>query len=193
MGKESRQHSGGDPAKVRALWTFCAFGALLLAPACRGPAEGRDLALGASFSALPSIGVALGATQVFDANQERVWAIELEATHQPWDDEDLSDDGNPHAGDWTQIQLGVKRLSNPGGRRHWTQRYGLAWFRARGEPNIVHEEGDYEALYAGFGFETEIGRRVSIGPELSLMAAHREQGSGLVLVPQFNWHLIWRF
>ncbi|MDP6954330.1 MAG: hypothetical protein QF599_00035 [Planctomycetota bacterium] len=167
--------------------------------ACRGPASTgagatpSDLAFGTAFSALPNIGASLSATQLFDGNTERTWSLELELTQQPFDDEDLADDGNPHAGTWTQLQLGVKRLSDPAARRHFTQRYGLAWMRARGEPNIVQLPGDYEAVYAGFGFETDITPRLSVGPELSLMGALREKGSGIDFIPQFNWHLIWRF
>ena len=166
---------------------------LLISAACQGMAESRDFSLGTSFSALPNIGLGLSATQVFDANEVRKWAFELEFTDQPWDDEDLSDDGHPTAGGWTQIQLGVKRLSNPEGPRHWTHRYGVAWFRALGAPNIIQEPGDYEALYAGIGFETDIGRSISIGPELSVMAALPEKGTRLSVVPQFNWHIIWGF
>ncbi|MBJ02708.1 MAG: hypothetical protein CMK00_07550 [Planctomycetes bacterium] len=178
---------------------------LLGLSACRSPGSPRipgpsgaasrpaELSFGAAFSALPNIGASVGAAQVFDRNAERTWSLELELTQQHFDDEDLADDGNPPAGDWTQVQLGVKRLSAPEESRHFTQRYGLAWMRARGEPNIVQLAGDYEAIYAGFGFETDLTPRLSVGPELSLMGALREKGSGIDFIPQFNWHVIWRF
>ena len=70
---------------------------------------------------------------------------------------------------------------------------GVAWFRARGEPNIVQEPGDYEALYAGFGFETHLTESITMGPELSLMLALREKSSSFDFVPQFNWHITWGF
>ena len=161
--------------------------------ALEGIPGGEDLSVGTSFSALPNIGASLAVGQVYDRSPERTWAFELEGTHQPWDDEDLSDDGNPAAGDITQIQIGVKRSSDPMDWRHWTQRYGVAWFRARGEPNIVQEPGDYEALYAGFGFETHLTESITMGPELSLMLALREKSSSFDFVPQFNWHITWGF
>ena len=161
--------------------------------ALEGIPGGEDLTLGTSFSALPNIGYSFAAGQVYDRDPERTWSFELEGTHQPWDDEDLSDDGNPAAGDITQIQIGVKRTSDPLDWKHWTQRYGVGWFRARGEPNIVQEPGDYEVLYAGFGFETHLTESITMGPELSLMLALREKGSSFDFVPQFNWHITWGF
>jgi hypothetical protein len=166
---------------------------LVLMTGCKGLEGGENLSVGASFSALPNIGLSLSAGQVFDRDAERTWAFELEGTHQPWDDEDLSDDGNPHAGTITQIQMGVKRTSDPLDSRHWTQRYGVGWFRARGEPNIVQEAGDYEVLYAGWGFETHLSKSVTMGPEFSLMLAVQEKTRDVYVVPQFNWHISWGF
>jgi len=166
---------------------------LALMAGCKGLEGGEDLSVGTSLSALPNIGLSLSAGQVFERDAERTWAFELEGTHQPWDDEDLADDGNPHAGTITQIQMGVKRTSDPMDSRHWTQRYGVGWFRARGEPNIVQEPGDYEVLYAGIGFETHLTKSISMGPELSLMLALREKQSSFDFVPQFNWHITWGF
>ncbi len=174
--------------------------ALALLCSCQSIDTQGDLALDASFSALPNLGVALGASQVFTKNAERSWSFELEMTSQPFDDEDLSDDGNPHAGDWTQFQLGAKRLSAPTESRHWTKRLGIAWFRARGPPNIVQEAGDYIGVYGGYGFETHFAgqpdgkRGISMGPELSLMLARGEGAGGdVVVVPQLNWHISWGF
>ncbi len=162
--------------------------------ALEGIPGGEDISLGTSFSALPNIGYSFTAAQVYDREPERTWSFELEGTHQPWDDEDLSDDGNPAAGDITQIQIGVKRTSDPMDWKHWTQRYGVGWFRARGEPNIIQEPGDYEMVYAGFGFETQLTKSISMGPELSLTAATTEGGkSDIYWVPQFNWHITWGF
>ena len=171
--------------------------ALLLSPllsSCGSTGWGDDLHVGTSLSAVPNIGVSLTAGQVFERNEEREWAFELEMTHQPWDDEDFASDGNPAAGDFTQFHMGVKRSSDPLGHRHWTQRYGLGWFRATGRPNVVQEPGDYAGLYAGFGFETQLTESISMGPELSLMPATMEGGhSDVFWVPQFNWHITWSF
>ena len=53
--------------------------------------------------------------------------------------------------------------------------------------------GDYEALCAGFGFETRLPESISVGPELSLMLALGEKQRDIELVPQFNWHITWGF
>jgi hypothetical protein len=167
---------------------------LALMTGCGTTGWGDDLYMGGSLSAVPNIGLALTAGQVFERDEKRVWSFELEMTHQPWDDEDFASDGNPAAGDITQFHMGVKRSSDPLGHRHWTQRYGFAWFRARGMPNIVQEPGDYAGFYAGFGFETQLTKSISMGPELLLMPATMEAGaSGVFWVPQFNWHITWAF
>jgi hypothetical protein len=161
---------------------------------CGTTGWGDDLYMGGSLSAVPNIGLSLTAGQIFERDEKRAWSFELEMTHQPWDDEDFAGDGNPAAGDITQFHMGVKRSSDPLGHRHWTQRYGFGWFRARGIPNIVQEPGDYAGLYAGFGFETQLTESISMGPELSLMPATMEGGhSDVFWVPQFNWHITWGF
>ena len=169
---------------------------LLLAPitGCGTTGWGDDLYMGGSLSAVPNIGLSLAGGQVFHRDEKKEWSFELEMTHQPWDDEDLVGDGNPAAGDLTQFHMGVKRSSDPLGQRHWTQRYGFAWFRARGAPNIIQEPGDYAGLYAGFGFETQLTESVSMGPELSLTSATMEGGKkDFQWIPQLNWHITWSF
>ena len=64
---------------------------------CKGLDTQDDLSVGASFSALPNLGLAVAAAQVFKSDDARTWAFEIEATHQPWDDEALARDGNPAA------------------------------------------------------------------------------------------------
>ncbi|MDP6939584.1 MAG: hypothetical protein QF848_12220 [Planctomycetota bacterium] len=161
---------------------------------CKGLDTQDDLSVGASFSALPNLGLALAAAQVFKSDDARTWAFEIEATHQPWDDEALARDGNPAAGPWTQFQMGTKRVSQPSERRHSTRRYGLTWFRAGDDPNIVQVAGDYIGLYASMGFESEFSETLSMGPEFTLIAARMEgDGGDLVVVPQINWHLSWGF
>jgi len=152
-----------------------------------------ELCLSAGLSALPNFGLTAGAGQLVAADEEKTWTAEAVATFQFLDDEDLANDGYPAAGDWTQVQLGVKRLTDPGARRHWTARAGLVWFRALGDPNIVQERGDYEGLYGGLGFETSLSESFSMGPDFVLMLAHRESGQGVVLVPQLAWRVLWSF
>jgi hypothetical protein len=187
----------GVMARANAPRTYAALAAALLAiglVGCQGLDTQDDLSVGASFSALPNLGLALAAAQVFDADEERTWAFEIEATHQPWDDEALARDGNPAAGPWTQFQLGTKRVSQPSERRHSTRGYGLTWFRAGDDPNIVQDAGDYIGLYASMGFESDFSETLSMGPEFTLMVARMEGANGdLVAVPQLNWHISWGF
>jgi len=160
---------------------------------CKGMDSQDDLSVGTSFSALPNLGLAVAASQVFDSDETRTWAFEIEGTHQPWDDEALAQDGNPAAGPWTQFQLGTKRVSHPSERRHSTRRYGLAWFRAGDDPNIVQDAGDYIGLYTSMGFESDFSETLSMGPEFTLMVARKEGNGELVFVPQVNWHISWGF
>lgn len=57
---------------------------------CKGMDSQDDLSVGTSFSALPNLGLAVAASQVFDSDETRTWAFEIEGTHQPWDDEVLA-------------------------------------------------------------------------------------------------------
>jgi hypothetical protein len=166
---------------------------LCLAPLAGCAATGsRDLGLGLGLSLLPNIGLAAQGSQVMRETPDWTWSGELELTHQFIDEESLSDDGNPPAGDWTQVQLGLLWASHPEGRRHWTHRAGMFWFRALGEPNIIDDPGDYVGLYYGAGYRTDFGPHLSMGPELALLGAFREGGGVVEVVPQFTWRVIWR-
>jgi hypothetical protein len=115
---------------------------------------------------------------------------ELELTYQFLDDEDFADDGNPGAGDWTQVRGGLKWSLAPESRRRWTHRAGLFWFRALGEPNVLSESGDYLGLYYGFGYETRATENWTFGPELTLLFAAKEGGTDeFALVPQLAWRV----
>ncbi len=183
-------HMSVPQSRAAVIGMLLAFGLV----GCKGLDTQDDLSVGASFSALPNLGLAVAATQVFESDDARAWAFEIEATHQPWDDEGLARDGNPAAGPWTQFQVGTKRVSQPSERRHSTRRYGLTWFRAGDDPNIVQDAGDYIGLYTSMGFESDFSETLSMGPEFTLMVAQMEGDTGgLVVVPQLNWHLNWGF
>ena len=160
--------------------------------ACPNPCyQCRPWYVGGSASFLPNLGLAIQAGRVFKENEEVRWSAEGEFTFQFLDDKTFASDGGPEAGNWYQLQLGVKVISKPRTRRHWTGRGGLVWFYADGEePNIVEKEGHYAGIYAGFGFETDITPTLTMGPEISGMLVMREDGS-IEAVPQFNWHIIW--
>ncbi|HJM39215.1 MAG TPA: hypothetical protein QGG59_03765 [Planctomycetota bacterium] len=123
------------------------------------------------FSALPNIGVTLGGGVVRDPGEESgdKTSLELLGTFQPWDDEIFSDDGNPAAGDWSQVQIGMRFTTpHPVGRRD-SWRFGAVWARAKGSPNIVQTEGDYLGFYGGYGWDWELPSGWRFGPDLTLL------------------------
>lgn len=166
---------------------------VLLVPACASPREPRDLRVDLAFSALPNFGLSVAGGQRIRETTDAAWEIEARATLQFLDDKSLASDGNPAAGDWTQFQLGFRRLSSPEARSHWTTTGGAVWFRATGEPNIVQRPGDYAGIYAGLGFETERTKHLRIGPEVSVLVVHMEKGQGIDVVPQLSWHFTFGF
>src|SRR5688572_29160766 len=155
--------------------------ALGAAGACRAP----ELALAPSF--LPNLGLA-GSVAV-PVRADGPWRLEARFTDQFLDDKTFADDGNPEAGDWTQLDLGCLRVSAREGKRAWSTRFGLVGFEARGEPNLVEEPGDYWGAYLGVGRFAWFGRELAIGPELTLLAATGPDP--FVLVPQLTWGLRW--
>ncbi len=155
---------------------------------CRAPEERRaDLGLAVSF--LPNLGLAGSASAALRTTQTWEWRAEARFSDQFLDDKTFADNGLPEAGDWTQLELGLRarRASEEG--RHWVVRFGALGFEARGETNLVDEAGDYLGLYLGAGLETDIGRGFSIGPEFNLIAASGPDE--FALVPQITWGLRW--
>ena len=169
-------------------------GVLVIAAACAGaPTRPRNVSWSAGFSALPNLGLTAGMDQVFHRKNDTSYALEVLATLQPWDDEDILSDGNSHAGNFAQFQLGVKRMRPAAEDRWWTARAGALWFRAKGEPNIVDLPGDYLGLYIGFGFEQQVNEHLTMGPDLSLLLASLESSGDLDVVPQLAWRVTFGF
>lgn len=145
--------------------------------------------VGPSF--LPNVGASLEAGAVWERGLRFIKSFEMKLTWQFLDDEDFINDAAPKAGDWYQLQGGVKFATAPLARRHWVFRGGLVWFYADGIPNIVQEQGHYLGGYVGVGYEAEIRPNFTIGPELSFLVVGG-QGRAFI-IPQFNWHFIWSF
>jgi len=74
--------------------------------------------------------------------------------------------------------------------RHLTLRYGFEYCRATVDPVIVDRAGGYYGVYAGFGFETELGPHWTMGPEVAVAYLG---GEGEAFVPNFFWHLAYDF
>lgn len=158
--------------------------------ACLAPRGAREPRVGLALSALPNLGLEAQGSVRLAVRGETDWRAELAVAEQFLDDENLARDGNPGAGDWTQVGLSLRALTSPAERHHWTARIGAIWFRARGEPNVIDLPGDYVGLRLGLGFETDLGRSWSFGPELALIPAYGE--GEFVLVPQVTWGVRWR-
>ncbi len=144
-----------------------------------------------SASFMPNVGLGIGGGRVLRQSSVQTLSAEVLGTWQFLDDEAFIDDGNPPAGDFFQVRVGLKSSLAPRARRHVVFRTGAVWFQASGEPNIVDEPGDYYGLYGSVGFETDISPCLTLGPELALMAVTPTSEFSVEPVPQLNWHLTW--
>lgn len=160
--------------------------ALLLLGALSACAGVPPPSLGLAPSVLPNLGL-MGSLAQPLAPESRHHG-ELRFTQQFVDDKLLADDGNPEAGDWTQIDLGW--LCLPDRPRGWSARVALTVFEARGEPNLVDEAGDYGGLLAGVGWFAELAPGWWVGPELAVIAAAGPEEP--VVFPEITWGLRWR-
>lgn len=162
-----------------------ALGAPFTVAGCSAPEGGRAPRVGLAGSVLPNAGLEAQGSVLLQRRPRVDWRLEASVTQQFYDDSDIVDDGNPEAGDFTQVGLSLRALTAAHERRHWTLRAGPVWFRARGRPNLVDEAGDYLGLRVGVGFETDLSERWSMGPELALITAYGE--GKWELVPQLTW------
>jgi len=174
---------------ARAPWFRIVAVALLLGGSCRSaPSENRP-AIGLMPSALPNIGLAVEGSLPFRKLGSFDTSVSARYTHQWLDDSDLADDGNVAAGDWSQLDVGLLGFHDLGGGRRATLRLAAVWMRARGEPNIIDDAGDYYGAGLGVGLRTRLSRDWSFGPELSIFFG---RGDGQwVKTPQLVWGLHW--
>jgi len=154
---------------------------------CGAPAQRRPPELGLAASLLPNLGLA--GSLSLPLRTANPWRFEARFTDQFLDDKSFADDGNPAAGNWTQLDLGLLRLSCWEESRAWSVRFGLVGFEARGEPNLVDEAGDYVGIYGGLGRFWRFGRGFAFGPEITLVAATGPDP--FTLFPQLTWGLRW--
>lgn len=144
-----------------------------------------------SLNFLPNVGFGLRAGRVFHRSSRILWSAEVGGVLQPIDDKAFIDDEGEAAGDWYQVQAGLKAQFAPTSRRHLTIRAGGIWFRATGEPNIVNEAGDYFGLYGGIGYEADITSSLTVGPELSLLLGTQTGEFNARPIPQLSWRATW--
>ena len=132
----------------------------------------------------------MGGAQVVSAMSEDKpeWAVTLDGVLQPWDEELFHNDGNPAAGTWSQVQLGLRRTTLSKYGRRWSWRGGVMWSRAGAVPNLVQEAGDYNGVYASYGFASPFASGWWLGPEISLiLVEHEGSVSEVGFFPQLAW------
>jgi hypothetical protein len=164
---------------------------LLLLASCRSRVDGypRNWYADGSFSAIPGVGLGIGAGKVVARTGKLDLAGEAQFVWHAFDDKNFADDGFADHGGMTAVRVGVKHATNPGHKRHVTYRYGFQFYRATGEPGLVDFPGDYYGAYFGFGFETDLSARWTMGPEVSVALLEGEGDLGFEAVPTFFWHL----
>jgi len=164
---------------------------LLACVGCRSRVAGypRDVYAGGAFTAIPGIGLAAGGGKVIRQTDKYDWAVEGQFVRHFLDDTDLADDGT-EPGRMSAARVGLKQVASPGSKQHATFRYGFQFYRATGNPGIVDQAGDYYGAYASIGFETDLSRDWSLGPEISVAVLG---GEAFEIVPTFFWNLIRHF
>ncbi|UCE87477.1 MAG: hypothetical protein JSU66_07125 [Deltaproteobacteria bacterium] len=165
---------------------------LLLAGACRTRVAGypRDYYAGMSFTAIPGVGLAAEGGKVVRRTDRYDLALEGQIVRHFWDDTDFADDDLGDPGRMTAVRFGARQALSPGSKRHATFRYGFQFYRATGQPGIVDDPGDYYGFYASAGFETELSRHWSMGPEISVAVLEGEGSLPTEVVPTFFWRFV---
>jgi hypothetical protein len=152
-------------------------------PLCPGEVYG-----GGVIALSPSVGGGFEFGQVFARSRLATWSIEALAAFQ-----DLSTDlWGEGEGSWGQARGGVKATFAPATRGHVTARAGIAWFRQTAATAFVDTPGDYLGGYAGLGYEFDVTRHLTTGPEISVLVGAREGTADFVATPQLLWHVLLR-
>lgn len=144
---------------------------------------------GLTVVAVPAIGVGLEFGQRFSRTRTADWAFEMQAAWQDLGAAVCCDT----SGTFAQIAGGVKATFRPLSRSHPVLRGGFGWFRSTGSTELVETPGDYVSLYVGAGWEWDITPTLTTGPEVRVMLASIEKEFDPIVVPQVQWHLVWRF
>ena len=144
---------------------------------------------GAAPSFLPNLGVQLSADWPLARTDAGRWRFEVQAVDQFLDDESFSNDGNPAAGNWTQLAAGWRLVRSPDSEESAEWFAGPIYFHARGKPNLVEKPGVYLGLRAGVGYLVHLTPNLVMGPEFSLVVAHGNRDD--VIFPQIAWGIRW--
>ncbi len=175
-------------------------------PCCWNPCEKGYV--GFAPSIFPGLGAGIEFGVHFSRSDRALWSFEMGMQYQ-----DLWKEFNNEKGDGqlAMARIGVRVRFNPGACGHWTLRFGGTWFEAEGTPvdldfAQIDYRGDYLGAYVGIGYEWDLGKRWSTGPEVGLVVANlinkrpdrlntgvpdsdREE---VAIVPMFFWHINYR-
>jgi hypothetical protein len=163
----------------------------ILLVGCRSriePERESDLYAGVGVAGIPSIGGQVTGGQWFSKSSEKSdFAFELRAVVEGGDDSATQNGG------FYEVQMGVKQVLSPGYDNHLYFRYGLQWFRAIGNPNIVDDPGDYFGAFGSVGYEWRLGKRWWFGPEATMILAEGEAALGTEFLPQVGLNFVFDF
>lgn len=149
----------------------------------------RDYYGGLSFTAIPGVGFAAHGGKVVHRAEKFDLSLEAEIVRDFWDDTDFANDNLGDPGRMTCVRIGARQALSPGWKRHAVFRYGLQLYRATGSPGIIEDPGDYFGGYGSIGFETDLARHWSMGPEISVAVLGGEGSLPTEIVPTFFWRL----
>ena len=153
------------------------------------PERESEIYGGIGVQGLPGIGGTVVGGQYFSKHKEMSdFAFELRGGFQGG-----VDDSPTQSGKFAQIQAGVRQNLSPGHDQRLYFRYGVTWFRAVGDPNIVDEPGDYFGAYGAVGYEWRLGRRFWIGPEITVNGVNGEGPIDWEVLPQIGFNLLFDF
>jgi len=159
---------------------------LLCMAACRSRIPREDVRrayVDLGVSALPGVGGSATLGQLFSDRKELFdFAFEMTSTLQKVDE-----------GKFFQVQAGVKQTASPGHDSHMVLRYGLTWFRVTGNPEFIRLAGDYLGGYFGIGYEWDLGKNITIGPEARIVIVGREGTFEVEAFPQLGLHFTFNF
>jgi hypothetical protein len=165
--------------------------AALLLVGCRSriqPERESEIYGGVGVVGLPSVGAQVTAGQYVSKSSPKYdFAFELRAAVEGGSDSPTQDGG------FYQVQAGLRQVTSPGHDRRWVFRYGLTWMRANGDPQVIDEPGDYLGAYGGVAYEWQVGRRVWVGPEVTLSVVDGEGSRGSEVLPQIGFGVFFDF
>ena len=147
----------------------------------------------AGLSAIPQVGVGVGGGWRVTAREKYDLFLEAEGVVQFLNDTDFADDGFGAPGTFYQASFGLKRSYTPASKRHVILRYGVVWLDAPNAPTVLDAPGNYVGGYLGYGFETDLSERWTMGPEIRVLGVYGTGSQGFDVVPQLAWRFIFKF